>query len=194
MSRDPALTTLYASLFDAVARAPSPPAGAREAAGLVSARLQLPGEAAPPASRKPPVAAAHLPSALGAAERHVPALAGALAALAERLTWAARPGSDAVPGDFEHRHANALIAGPEGLERRDDLRIGVSLMAPDTRYPDHRHPPEEVYVVLSEGEWRQEAGPWHRPGPGGLVYNPHNIVHAMRAGPAPLLALWMLPT
>lgn len=194
MSRDPALTALYSSLFDTVVRAPSPPAGAREAAGLVSARLERPGKASLPVSRNPPVTAAHLSSALGTAERHLPELAGALAALADRLAWAARPGSDAVPGDFHHRHANALIAGPEGLDRRDDLRIGVSLMAPDTRYPDHRHPPEEVYVALSEGEWRQEAGPWHRPGPGGLVYNPHNIVHAMRAGPAPLLALWMLPT
>jgi quercetin dioxygenase-like cupin family protein len=67
-------------------------------------------------------------------------------------------------------------------------------MAPHTRYPDHRHPPEEIYVVLSEGEWCQESGPWHEPGIGGLVYNPPNIVHAMRSAERPLLALWFLWT
>jgi hypothetical protein len=39
-------------------------------------------------------------------------------------------------------------------------------MAPNTRYPDHRHPPEEIYVVLSGGQWRQASGPWYEPGIG----------------------------
>ena len=89
-------------------------------------------------------------------------------------------------------HANALIVGPDGLEPREDARVGVSLMAPAVQYPDHRHPPEEVYVALSPGEWRQGDGPWHAPGPGGLVYNPPGIVHAMRSGKTPLLAIWCL--
>ena len=32
-----------------------------------------------------------------------------------------------------------------------------------------------------------------RPGPGGLICNPRGILHAMRAGHAPFLALWFLP-
>ena len=67
-------------------------------------------------------------------------------------------------------------------------------MAPETQYPDHRHPPEEIYIVLSGGQWRQADGAWHEPGIGGLVYNPPNIVHAMRATNHPLLALWFLRT
>ena len=67
-------------------------------------------------------------------------------------------------------------------------------MAPDTQYPDHRHPPEEIYVVLSGGQWRQGSNPWHEPGTGGLVYNPPNVVHAMRSTEQPLLALWFLWT
>jgi quercetin dioxygenase-like cupin family protein len=67
-------------------------------------------------------------------------------------------------------------------------------MAPGITYPDHRHPPEEVYIVLSEGDWRQESGPWHTPGIGGIVYNPHDIVHAMRSSSSsPLLGIWCLP-
>lgn len=31
---------------------------------------------------------------------------------------------------------------------------------------------EEIYVVLTPGEWRQCDGPWHEPGAGGIVHNP----------------------
>ena len=68
----------------------------------------------------------------------------------------------------------------------------LCLVAPGVRYPDHHHPPEEIYVVLTPGEWRQQDMPWHQPGPGGVVHNPPGIVHAMRAGAVPLLALWFL--
>jgi quercetin dioxygenase-like cupin family protein len=62
------------------------------------------------------------------------------------------------------------------------------------RYPDHRHPPEEIYIAMSRGEWRQASNPWHEPGIGNLVYNPPNIVHAMRSADQPLLAVWFLWT
>ena len=66
-------------------------------------------------------------------------------------------------------------------------------MAPGIRYPDHRHPPEEVYVVLSDGEWMQGEGNWFKPGIGGIVYNSPSILHAMRAPASePLLAVWLL--
>jgi len=97
---------------------------------------------------------------------------------------------------FTGGHANVDIVGPaaEALEQRDDVRIGMSLMAPGITYPDHRHPPEEVYLVLSAGDWRQGARAWHSPGLGGIVYNPPDIVHAMRSTTTePLLAVWCLP-
>jgi len=119
-------------------------------------------------------------------------LAGAFAAIEPGLGWKTRAGAEAQGEQFLNGHANATIVGSEGLEIRPDVWIGVSLMAPHTRYPDHRHPPEEVYVVLSGGEWRQGSGEWHAPGIGGLVHNPPNIVHAMRSGEQPLLALWFL--
>jgi Dimethlysulfonioproprionate lyase len=38
---------------------------------------------------------------------------------------------------------------------RDDVTLGISLMAPHVRYPDHQHPPEEIYVSLASGAgWR----------------------------------------
>ena len=86
-----------------------------------------------------------------------------------------------------------MIIGDGGLEARQDLRMGASLLAPNTFYPNHQHPPEEVYIALTPGHWRQEAGPWREPGIGGLVYNPPNIIHAMQSDTSALLAIWMLP-
>jgi quercetin dioxygenase-like cupin family protein len=93
---------------------------------------------------------------------------------------------------FFDGHANALVAGPEGIEIRDDVMIGISLMAPHVRYPDHRHPPEEVYVSLAGGAWWKEHGDWYGPGSGGLVYNEPNVLHAMATEQEPLLAIWCL--
>jgi hypothetical protein len=122
----------------------------------------------------------------------VRALADAFAVIEPKLDWKVRPGAEAHGEPFLKGHANATIVGSEGLEIRSDVWIGVSLLTPHTRYPDHRHPPEEIYVVMSDGQWRQANDPWHAPGIGGLVYNPPNIQHAMRSMERPLLAVWLL--
>ncbi len=137
----------------------------------------------------------HLEAALATARKSpctAALVADALAALEPAFAWHQRPGAEDHGHEFLHGHANALVIGPGGLEPRDDVTIGVSLLAPGIQYPDHRHPPEETYLALSPGEWRQEDGPWHEPGIGGLVYNPPNILHTMRATEVPLLAVWCL--
>jgi quercetin dioxygenase-like cupin family protein len=122
-----------------------------------------------------------------------PALRGwanAFAALAPELHWtrSQRPGSPA----FQQGHANTEIVGPNGLEQRSDVVLGASLLAPGVVYPDHDHPPEEIYLVLSAGDWFTSQAGWYTPGAGGAVHHPPGIVHAMRAGQAPLLAVWCL--
>src|SRR3546814_4256147 len=81
---------------------------------------------------------------------------------------------------------------PRGLEDRNDLSIGASLLAPQVRYPDHRHAPEEVYFVLSPGRFQHGASDWFEPGIGGTLYNEPNIEHAMASDDAPPLVLWCL--
>jgi hypothetical protein len=155
-----------------------------------SAQVGRPGTARLPICR-------HLATALEHARRQpgpVGALADSFAVIEPQLRWKVRDGAEMQGEPFLNGHANAAITGAEGLEMRRDVWIGVSLMAPNMRYPDHRHPPEEIYVVLSGGQWRQASGPWYEPGIGGLVYNPPNIVHAMRSTERPLLALWFLWT
>lgn len=117
----------------------------------------------------------------------------ALGAIASELRWTRRSSADPSEPDFWNGHANAMIMGPGGLESRDDLWIGVTLMAPDITYVDHDHPPEEVYLSLSPGEWWNADMDWTDPGMTGLIYNPPGIRHAMRSGAKPFLALWFLP-
>jgi hypothetical protein len=161
----------------------------------IFAALRRVGPQAPETRGTSLPACAYFESACRAARRHSPdiaALTDALSALAPRLSWTLRPGAEAHGDDFARKHANARIVGDGGIERPNGVTIGVSLMAPHTTYPDHRHPPEEVYIVLSPGEWRQDRGAWWVPGIGGLVHNPPGILHSMRSSDAPLLAIWCL--
>ena len=121
------------------------------------------------------------------------ALVDAFRAVEPALEWRRRAAFDETAStNFAEGHANAMILGPGGLETREDLWLGVSLMAPSVRYTDHAHAPEETYLVLSEGEFKQGDGGWFAPGVGGSFYNPPWIKHAMRSGSAPLFAFWAL--
>ena len=198
-TRNTALQRVFRCAEAAFQDAAAPPPGSVAlAARVFGALVRAPGVPRPgPAPREPNTlpACAHLPRAIDEATRHggsTAQLARALAAAAPGFTWERRAGAASEAPDFFDGHANAVLAGPKGLEIRDDVLVGISLMAPRIQYPDHQHPPEEFYVVLSPGQWRQADGAWHEPGPGGVVHNPPGIVHAMRSGEAPLLALWFL--
>ncbi|KZM50512.1 dimethylsulfonioproprionate lyase family protein [Labrenzia sp. OB1] len=113
--------------------------------------------------------------------------------LEPRLVWRGRAGDMTnASTNFTEGHANAVIVGPSGMERRSDVWLGVSLLAPHVRYPDHSHPPEEIYLVASKGEFRHGGSNWFEPGPGGSFYNSPGIDHAMRSRDTPLLAFWFL--
>lgn len=125
-------------------------------------------------------------------EPDLAALLAALRALAPRLIWRRRAGNATASPGFDDEHANAMLLGPGGVEERRDLWIGLSLIAPGIRYPDHQHAPEETYLVLSPGSFWRDGGEWFQPGVGGSFYNSPNIFHAMKAEDEPLLALWAL--
>lgn len=138
----------------------------------------------------------YLDEALATARVASPALARlvtAFAALEPGLRWVPRAASGPFASDnWPDGHANATIVGPGGLEERSDLVIGVSLLAPHVRYPDHDHRPEEVYLVLSPGRFQHGMSDWFEPGIGGTLYNEPNMRHAMASGDAPLFAFWCL--
>ena len=180
-------------------RAAAPPGGPEAAlAGRLFEALEAPGEIprTPPAPTRPaPPGALDRAFALAArGPEPVQQVAGALRAVDPRLAWGPRPGSEDSDPAFREAHANAVAIGEGGLERRSDVRIGISLVAPETEYVTHRHPPEELYFVLAPGDWWREDLGWRARPAGGLVHNPPNAWHAMRAGAGPLLAVWCLWT
>jgi quercetin dioxygenase-like cupin family protein len=184
-----ALRRLGAAWSNAVAAAGPEPV-ARGMAGRTAPALAAVTGAAAPAAALP--VCRHLDAAIAAASARLPEVAAAFAAVAPLLAWRAKPGGDPA---FAAGHANAQIVGPDGPGRSEVLRLGASLVAPGITYPDHRHPPEELYLVLSPGEWWQAGRDWHAPGIGGVVHHLPDVMHAMRAAPAaPLLAIWCLWT
>lgn len=156
-----------------------------------------------PAGSSSAVAAERLPACrnniaaalagLAACPSPLPELGNAFAAVEAALRWYHRKNSESLGQAFRDGHANAMLVGPGGIEERNDVWVGATVMAPGVTYPDHDHPPEEVYIALSPGAWWNAAMDWTEPGPGGIIYNPPGILHAMRSDAQPLLALWFLP-
>ncbi len=182
-------------------RAAAPPDGPEAAlAACLFAALEMPGDRPPiaPKPRRPvPALEGALEDAFALAARGpapVQQVAHALRALDARLSWAPRLGGEGDDPAFRKAHANAVLVGADGLERRADVRIGVSLVAPWTDYVTHNHPPEELYFVLAPGDWWREDLGWRARSAGSLQHNPPHAWHAMRAGETPLLAVWCLWT
>ncbi|TPE51760.1 dimethylsulfonioproprionate lyase family protein [Amaricoccus solimangrovi] len=192
-SRDPALQSFVDAALAAYAEVvPGPEA--RASLDRITAALGTPAPRRERPGRRLPVCE-HLDAALAVAVprpalRH---LIESFRAVEPDLEWVRRASFDAsASANFTEGHANAMILGPAGLENRADVWFGVSLLAPRVRYTDHSHAPEETYLVLSEGEFRQGDGAWFAPGIGGSFYNTPFVTHAMRSGAHPLFAFWAL--
>ena len=187
MIRDTAVQTFLNETEAALARVTGP--GAEVAAAAIC-RWAEAGQAGQDGTARLPVCDWIAPAL---AAQSSP-LAASFAALQHRLNWGRRKSADPANANFWNGHDNAMILGPGGLEERSDVWVGATVMAPGTLYPDHNHPPAEVYVPLSAGAWWNAQMDWTDPGLDGFIFNPPGILHAMRAGDKPFLALWVLPT
>jgi hypothetical protein len=126
------------------------------------------------------------------------ALVAELETLGPCLSWAQNPNYRRVPPDpsFLDNYGYAVIAGPAAgppaLAVAERLAVGVLLLGPHAHYPLHAHPAIEIYYTLTAGaEWWRADGPW-RPEPGGaVVHHEPDVRHATRAGPSPLLAIYL---
>ncbi len=76
----------------------------------------------------------------------------------------------------------------------DGLQAGLTVVGPHSDYPEHDHPPAEVYLVLGgEAEWRF-GGSTQRVtvGAGGVVHNNPHDRHIMVTNDQPTVAIWFL--
>ena len=81
--------------------------------------------------------------------------------------------------------------GPDRLLHNTEFRVGMLMLGPSTVYPEHHHPAEEVYHVISgHALWSRAGAPWRLEPPGTMIHHAPNVPHATQTRDAPLLALY----
>ena len=194
MSIRSAPLTSFIDAAEAAFRNSAPCAESDRLIRRVFGRLQTAGARSDiPAQRQ--LACRHLDAACAAASgvSTLSALVENFKAMEPSITW--RLGVDRTgtgSPDLADGHANGMVVGPGGFEDRSDVWLGATVLAPHIRYPDHNHPPEEVYLVASHGEFMHGDSGWFSPPIGSSFYNTPGITHAMRANDRPLFAFWIL--
>lgn len=114
-------------------------------------------------------------------------LVPSLLAARDELRWVASP--RAADGGRER-----ALAPLNDVLDLGTTTCGLMLVGPGCSYPEHGHPPQEIYLPISgDGLWRFGGDPRYRPlGRDELVYNPPSNTHGAVAGDDPLLALYVL--
>lgn len=114
-----------------------------------------------------------------------------LAVLLPLLHWI--KAENMAPGnEMANEYAEAYLVGPNGIEVRRDVQVGISILDKNIVYPGHRHPPEEVYLALTGGMWKQNGDEWKDHKAGDFIYNPSGTLHSMSSKPYPQLSVWVL--
>jgi quercetin dioxygenase-like cupin family protein len=109
-----------------------------------------------------------------------------LDALPWRYSYEPRPDAP----DIGQRMAWAELVGPIAPFHSHKVCLGLTAIGPGLLYPLHYHPAVETYLVVSgTAEWTAD-GVTRQQAPGTLILHPANIIHAMKAGDEPLLAVY----
>ncbi len=140
----------------------------------------------------------HLDVAIAAAQTGpLNTIANAIDRLARTCTWTQNPNYIAHPPSpmFLDNYGYVEWVGPETNPGRvlnsTTIRVGVLMLGPATEYPEHHHPAEEVYHVLSgHALWSKDGAPWHRHSPGTAIHHPPHMQHATKTTDETLLALY----
>jgi len=107
--------------------------------------------------------------------------------------WRQNPNYRAKPpsAGFLDNYGYLECAGPEAPYRYPDLRLGLLLLGPNTLYPTHHHPAEEIYLPLGPGRWWKEGDGWASRQSGEVIHHPPMCGHATESGDAPLAAIYL---
>ncbi|MDR5825260.1 MULTISPECIES: dimethylsulfoniopropionate lyase [unclassified Caballeronia] len=194
MTKRPEAVSTFIAIAERLFQSTQLPEGGRVVASKVFEKLRTPSDDGTRRTDRFPACAwfdAALAPRIGE-DTDLGAAARALKALEPSLGWSRRNSGENGSENYIEGHVHGMICGTGGAESRHDVRLGFSVMAPEVRYPDHSHPPEEAYVLLSAGEFRQRDGDWFNPGIGGGIHNFPGSRHAMRSGREPFIAVWCL--
>ena len=141
----------------------------------------------------------HLEDALAAAASGpLAALADRFGALSGMVEWSQNSGYTEANStrSFLDGYAYASLSGPDGPVLCEAPMAGFMLLGPDVHYPDHKHAPREVYLVLTPGaRWSLDSGDWVAVPAGALILHQSWQKHAIQTGDTPFLAFaaWLEP-
>lgn len=110
--------------------------------------------------------------------------------VAKNLDWVSSKTGPFASVNIETAHAHAIIAGASGLEEREDVTLGLTIMEPYSRFPDHVQYRARVFLALSDCEFLCDDRGWQQASPGSTFYNEAGHTVAMRCTSRPLLAAW----
>ena len=132
----------------------------------------------------------HLPATLALTRTHAPEVASVLEPIAELLPWRYSYQERVDAPGLESSMGWAELVGPEAPFRSSEVCFGLTLIGPRNYYPPHHHPAIELYYVLAgHADWTAGGQTATQP-PGATILHHANIVHAMRTGEEPLLAIY----
>jgi len=117
-------------------------------------------------------------------------VAAAINDVAKNLDWVSSKTGPFASMNIETAHAHAIIAGTSGLEEREDVTLGLTIMEPYSRFPDHVQYRARVFLALSDCEFLCDDRGWQQATPGSAFYNEAGHTVAMRCTARPLLAAW----
>jgi len=92
---------------------------------------------------------------------------------------------------FLDSFANGEGIGPDGRLQHNEIILGLFILGPNTTYPEHAHPAEEFYLVLSGNpEFKVGSNNFELQKAGSIVLHHSNISHAIRTASEPFYAIY----
>lgn len=118
------------------------------------------------------------------------ALTRSICDLAPKLNWQQTYTAAQVGQTHLRNYGWFNILSPDGMFQSDEFRISVGVWLKGLFYPEHRHEPEEHYVVLAGGGvFRSGTAEPRQCQAGDTVHHPSNIVHSIDMADHDLMAL-----
>ena len=104
------------------------------------------------------------------------------------VRWTEFYEEDSWSKSFLPSFANGEGIGPDGRLRHDEVILGLFLLGPDITYPEHAHPAEEFYIVLTGNpEFKIGDNNFELQEAGAVVLHHSNISHAIRTSTEPFM-------
>lgn len=129
-------------------------------------------------------------SALEKVDKNDNLLSNIISSIIDYAPWrySYKPRTDLI--DAEKKIAFAELVGPEAILKSESVCLGLTMIAPATKYPEHYHPATELYYIVSgEALWTIGNKTCLR-NRGEYILHESNEIHAMETTLDPLLAIY----